>query len=254
MEYSIAIPSYKRSKICNNLTLKCLNEAGIDKSKINVFVIEEEYEEYLNTLNPEWYNKLVIGKKGIIPQREFIENYYPAGDKIIQIDDDFKLIDLTMSEYKSLDEFFKDAFVECEKEGSFIWSVYPVFNPYFRENRKRTTTGLTYICGGLMGIINRPNDEDLKIQISRDTGNKEDFERSILYWLKDKKLLRYNKISFRTKCYGTDGGGLGTLKQRLEEMKIKSILLNEKYPDITKIKIRKKTGLYEVVLKEVKKK
>ena len=37
-------------------------------------------------------------------------------------------IDLSLTEYKSLDEFLNDAFITCEKENAFIWSVYPACN------------------------------------------------------------------------------------------------------------------------------
>jgi hypothetical protein len=246
MNYSIAIPSYKRSKTCNDKTLKLLNELGIDKSVINVFVVEEELEEYKNTLNPDYYNEIVVGKKGIVPQREFIEEYYPLNAKILMIDDDIIKLDLTLTDYKTADEFIRDAFITCEESGAFIWGIYPVWNEYFRKTRTAITTKLTYIMAGWCGIINRRL-EETKLVLTRE-GNKEDFERSILYYLKDGKVIRFNKVGVRTKCYACDGSGLGTLKQRLEPMKNGSIVLNEKYPDLTKIKIRK-NGLYEVVFK-----
>jgi len=246
MEYFIAIPSYKRARVCNNKTLKMLNTLGINYERINVFVIEEELEEYSKSLNPLWYNKLVIGEKGLVNQREFIENYYPINSHIISIDDDVTELDLTMTEFKSADEFFKYAFQECINNKSFIWGLYPVFNPFFRKSKQFMTTQLNFIIGAFYGIINRRT-EDLKLQLTRE-GNKEDVERTILYYLKDKITLRFNKIGFKTKIYGSDGGGLGTFKNRIEIMKQDAILINQTYPELTKIKIRK-NGLYEIVFK-----
>jgi hypothetical protein len=246
MNYCIAIPSYKRSIICNSKTLKTLNELGIDKSKINVFVVEDEYEEYKNNLDSSLYNEIVKGKKGLVEQREFIESHYSEGTHLIMMDDDLTEIDLSLTNYNSASEFFSDAFDECMKQGAFIWGIYPVYNKFFRETKEALSTDLKYIIGCLYGIIVR-NIPELKLNISRE-GNKEDVERSILYWLKDGKVLRYNRIAPNTKYYGTDGGGLGKLKDRLEPMERISKKINEKYPDITKIKIRK-NGLYEIVLK-----
>ena len=250
MNYFIAIPSYKRSAICNNKTLSTLHNLGIDKSLINVFVTEEDYEQYKLELNPNWYNELIVGVKGLVQQREFISNYYPVGSCIVSIDDDVESLDLSLTEYKTAHEFFQKAFELCIKEGAYIFGIYPVYNPFFREKRIPITYNLNYIIGAFYGYINRL-DDDLKLTLTTECGNKEDVERSILYWLKDGKVVRFNQIGFKTKYYGTDGGGLGTFKNRLEKMKSYSIAINEKYPDITKIKVRK-NGLYEIVFKKMK--
>lgn len=242
MSYFIVIPSYDRAKQLQNKTLTCLHNAGIKKELINVFVVEEEYQEYLDTLNPEYYNNIIVGKFGLVQQREFIAHYYPVNTKIVSLDDDVECVDLSLTEYNCLDEFFEDAFKQCESKGAYIWSVYPVHNPFFRQSKQDVTECLTYCIGAFYGFINR-NDDDLKLTLTRE-GNKEDVERSILYWLKDGIMLRFNKIGFKTKYYGT--GGLGGLPERLGKMKSYSILINEKYPELTKIKIRK-NGLYEIV-------
>jgi hypothetical protein len=243
--YVIAIPSYKRANTCNNKTLKCLNTNGIDKNLINVFVIQEEYEEYVAILNPDYYNKIIIGEKGLIQQREFIQYFYSENTKIVSLDDDIEVIDLSLTDYLSLDEFFIDAFIKCEDSNTYLWSVYPVFNEFFRKSKKECLEGLSFCIGAFYGYINR-YDEDLKISLTRE-GNKEDVERSILYWLKDSKTLRFNKIGFKTKYYGV--GGLGGLKDRLEINKLDAIAINDNYPTFTRIKIRK-NGLYEIVFKD----
>lgn len=247
MDYIITIPSYKRALQLQKKTLTCLNEMNIPKMLINIFVVEEEYDEYLTLLDKSLYNNLIIGEKGLVNQREFIQQYYPIGTHIISLDDDIECIDLSLTEYTDLDSFFKDAFKKCIEKNIFLWSVYPVYNIFFRKDRKPITEGLNYCIGALYGFINR-YEQDLIITLTRE-GNKEDVERSILYFLKDGKTLRFNKIGFKTKYYGI--GGLGGLKERLEKMKTYSILINEKYNNLTKIKIRK-NGLYEITFKEQK--
>jgi hypothetical protein len=244
MNYYIAIPSYKRASICNSKTLLMLHNLGISKDKINIFVIEEDYENYSNILNTNYYNKIIIGYEGLVQQREFIENYYEDGTHLIMIDDDLAEIDLSMTNYECVDDFFKYAFSECVAKNAFIWGIYPVYNKFFRNDRQILTTNLTYIVGCLYGIIVRKLPE-LKLVISRE-GNKEDVERSILYWLKDGILLRFNKVAVKTKYYGSDGGGLGRMKDRLKIMEETTKKINEKYPSLTKIKIRK-NGLYEII-------
>jgi hypothetical protein len=250
MNYSIAIPSYKRAVQLQNKTLTCLNNNNIPKELINIFVIEEEYEEYLEKLNKNYYNKIIIGKLGLVPQKEFIQEYYPIGTRLIFLDDDVENVDLSLTEYKSLNEFFEDAFTTCEEVGIYLWSVYPVENKFFREKRPSKTIGLNFCIGAFYGIINR-RDDDLNLELTRTSGNKEDVERSILYYLKDGKTLRYNRIGFKTKYYGV--GGLGGLAERRDMMKADAILINKKYPAITRVKIRK-NGLYEIVFVNKKEK
>jgi hypothetical protein len=245
--YKICIPSYKRSTICNNKTLKTLHELGISKNNIFVFVVAEELDQYKIDLNPDWYEELIVGEKGLVAQRQFITDYFPAWTYIISLDDDIEGLDLSLTDFTSADDFFNYAFAKCEEQDAFLWSVYPVFNPWFRKERKHMTTNLSFCIGAFYGYINRPFDETLMTPLSP-SGNKEDVERSIRYYLKDGKVVRFNRVGFKTKYYGTDGGGLGTFKDRLELMKQNAIKLNEAFPDLTRIKIRK-NGMYEIVLK-----
>jgi hypothetical protein len=243
--YKIVIPSYRREKICNEQTLTTLNKMGIDKNMIYVFVTKDEYELYKNTLNPDYYGHLIIGLNGLVNQREFINTYFSEGSHLLSLDDDIKLIDLQYTKYKSLNQFILDAFNICVKNNCYIWSVNPVYNPYWRKAKlEMKKTKLNFCIGAFYGYINRYDSLlQLKICVS---GNKEDVERSILYYLKDGITLRFNRVGFVTKYFANDGGGLGTFKNRVEEHKLKSIKINEIYPDITKIKIRK-NGLYEIV-------
>ena len=87
MSYIICIPSYKRANFCNEKTLATLHKHKIPSKKIYVYVAnKEDYDIYKNTLNPELYNKLVIGKKGLVPQRQFIMEQWSENQKIVFFD------------------------------------------------------------------------------------------------------------------------------------------------------------------------
>jgi hypothetical protein len=252
MTYIIAIPSYKRSSIVQQKTLTTLKNLGIPKEVINIFVTEEEYTDYQDKCNPDFYGNIIVGAKGLVQQRQFINNFFPPETKIISLDDDIESLDLSMTNYASADEFFKTAFEICMEQGAYIWGLYPVFNPFFRKSKEPITTHLNFIIGAFFGYINRPTHSDLDLDIATQ-GNKEDVERTIKYWKKDGVVIRFNQIGFKTKYYGNDGGGLGKFNDRLEMMKQNAIAINAAYPDITKIKIRK-TGMYEIVFKATKSK
>ena len=72
---------------------------------------------------------------------------------------------------------------------------------------------------------------------------KEDIEQSILFYLKDKGVLRFNNITFRT-VYNAPGG-LGT--DRYQMNKKAQEYLCKKYPKIAKPKFRK-DGTPEITL------
>jgi hypothetical protein len=251
-DYIIAIPSYKRGDVCRDKTLNMLKTNKIPANKIYVYVAnKEEYEEYKNVLDKSTYNKLVIGIKGLVPQRKFIMSEWGERKNIVFFDDDVAKIDLTLSSMfrgKSLDYFLKTAFSECKKQGSYIWGVYPVFNPFFRKARSEMSTCLNYIVGAFYGIINRLSNKKLVLSLTKENGQKEDVERSILYFKEDGIVVRFNRVGFVTKYYGKEGG-LGTFEERLKPMKKASELLKKKYPDYGTI-LTRKTGMTEFRLKK----
>ena len=241
-DYIICIPSYKRAQVCNERTLKTLHENKIDPKRIYVYVADkEDYKLYEEALDKKNYNKLVIGKKGLVPQRQFIMNQWPNGKHIVFFDDDIEKIDLSLSpEFKkhNLDYFIKYAFTECVKHKSYIWGVYAVLN---------------YIVGAFYGIINRPpstkEGKAIQLTITKENGQKEDVERTLKYFLHDGIVLRFNKVGFITKYYGKEGG-LGRFEDRIKPMMEASKRLKKQYGEYGDIKVRG-NGMAEFVLKKI---
>ena len=236
LAFHIVIPSYKRSQKLKNETLNTLNRFGVEKSIINIFVVEEEYDQYKN-INPE-YN-IIIGEKGLVNQRRFIENYFQEGDLLLFLDDDITDFDLLG---KNFNDFIMEGFRECIKHNSYIFSIYPVWNKYFREKQKYMTTCLNFCVGACYGIINRRN----LIILTND--QKEDVERSIKYFIYDGIVIRFNQIGFKTKYYSV--GGMGSLKNRMNDSVNQVEKLCEVYPSYGKRKIRK-NGIHEFVLNKI---
>jgi cellulose synthase/poly-beta-1,6-N-acetylglucosamine synthase-like glycosyltransferase len=252
-DYVVCIPSYKRAEVCRDKTLATLKKMNIPSSKIYVYVAnKEEHEEYEKILDKKTFNKLVVGIKGLVPQRQFIMEQWGEGKHIVFFDDDVQSIDLTMSSRfkgKSLDHFFKEAFKECKTHKSFIWGVYPVFNPFFRKSRAELSTCLNYIVGAFYGIINRPTLKSIQLTITKENGQKEDVERTIKYFVEDGIVLRFNRIGFVTKYYGKSGG-LGTFEDRLKPMLEASQKLLKQYGEYGSIST-KKHGMTEFRLRKI---
>lgn len=251
MNYIVAIPSYNRSDIISKKTLSMLKDGGVNKEKIFIFVANnEEYKKYLHALQTytDLYNKIIVGKLGITHQRNFIKKYFKENQRIVSIDDDieglYKLTNSTLARIQHVDTFFKEAFERLNREGLYIWGIYPVRNPYFMQNT--VTTGLKFIIGGLYGFINRKLTD---LNPSSESEGKEDYEQSILYYKKDGGVLRYNNVTIKTKFLAK--GGLGELDKRFEINKKSANYLEKTYPDLVSI-FHRKNGMTEIKLRNVK--
>jgi len=253
MSYEIAIVSLGRPEKLMKQTINMLKTEGIDLKKVKVFIVEEEREAYTSLLE-EYDNppiEFVNGLLGVVQQREYAESYYPPDTNIVFLDDDIEKVDLQFeADNLTLDDFFIKAFTECRENRCYIWSVYPTYNPFFRQKIKYPVSKhLTFMVGAFYGIINRPDAPDLKLTLTRESGEKDDVERSLKYFVKDKIVMRYNSIGFKTRYFGTDGGGLGKRKDRMEYARINSIKLSvsyEKYGRLT----NRKDGYTEFKLKK----
>jgi len=252
-EYIICIPSYKRANVCNEKTLHTLKHNNINPKNIYVYVADkEEYDIYQEILDKNNYNKLIIGEKGVVQQRQFIMNQWANNKCIVYLDDDIESIDLSLSsQFKkhNLDYFLKYAFNKCRECNSYIWGVYAVYNPFFRQNRKEMTTELNFIVGAFYGIINRPNLNSIRLTITKQNGQKEDVERTLKYFLHDGIVIRFNKIGFITKYFGKEGG-MGRFEERIKPNLESSKKLKKRYSEYGNIKFRG-NGMSEFVLKKI---
>ena len=99
IEYQIAIPSYQRYEMLKNKTLNTLKKHNINSNLITIFVAnQKQFDEYSKGIPKSMYNKLIIGKKGLKNQRNFINSYYPENTYLIQMDDDIDDIEMSDDE------------------------------------------------------------------------------------------------------------------------------------------------------------
>ncbi len=250
--YEIAIPSYKRAETLRDKTLTVLKGYRIPISKITVFVADKEQEKlYKETLTPGSYGKIVVGIKGMGAIRNFITEYYPIGTPIVNIDDDIKgFLEYDESKprkekpLRSLLAVIKQGFKECEKAGARLWGVYPVANGYFMK--PKVSTDIRYIIGSFWGCIN-PGIKVCKITLD----DKEDYQRSILYYKADNAVVRLNMVAPISSYYKEPGGMQEErTKQRVESS---ARWLVKEYPEFAVLNPSKKSGYMEVRLKDMRK-
>jgi hypothetical protein len=212
----VAIPSYNRSKTIASKTLAFLASVSYPADKITIFVAnEEEAFLYHREVPRALYGKLVVGVKGLMEQRNFITLYYPEDVIYIGMDDDVKKID----SQKSFIELTEDAVKRLETRKGGLWGVFP--NDDKRRYSDDTTTHLTFIIGSFFVCRNH---RDILITYAE----KDDYERSILYFLKYGEVYRYRGAGVST-TYQKGEGGLQE-EGRVARMEQGVLNLVEKYP------------------------
>jgi hypothetical protein len=225
----IAIPSYQRPKQLRDKTLTYLKSQNIDKNLIHVFVVEEEKEIYEKTLDPNTYGRLLVGRKGLAEQRNFIMNYFPLGQQILYLDDDIKGV--KMIHPMPLMDLANKMFQLCKQEKASLWGIYPTNNLFYCKDR--ITVGKLYIVGCLYGEVNNQ-------RYIPDVSACEDRWRSLNSFTLDLKVLRYEAACPDTTYYCK--GGL--TEYRLTKQKEDTVAVCECFPNLCYLQ-EKKHGLYE---------
>ena len=248
MSFVIAIPSYKRAKTLRDKTLALLKRKGVPASIIFIFVATtEEKEEYDSVLCPADYNTLIVGVPGMGNIRNFITSYFPLGQKIMNIDDDIsdfkELVDGKLEETDMM-KAFQDGFTECENKKLRLFGFYPVANAFFMKRKIRHD--LRYIVGAVWGIIN-PGLDVLTITLD----DKEDYERSILMYVADNGVVRFEYYCPITKYY-KEPGGMQNGGRTTERIDRSARNLVERFPRLASLNLGKKSGKTEVRLKAKK--
>jgi hypothetical protein len=260
-DYVIAIPSYHRENTLKKKTMRVLQDYKIDPKKIIIFVADKDQEQiYRNALDKSSYNKLVVGRPGIKNIRNFMPKYFPEGQHILYMDDDINHIYDTINHgdprdktdnkqipLVNLKKLIDNGFNLARKNEIHNWGVYPANNPFFMTAKQKCGnshigTKLCYIIGFMTGVINNKNAE------IRTIDDKEDYERSIKYYLKDNGLIRFNNITCATRCYKEPGGmQVERTKQRIHDS---AVYLTEQYRNLCSLNTSKKSGYTEIRLRD----
>lgn len=231
----IAIPSYQRAHILLSHTLGYLADQEYPAEKITIFVAsEKECEDYKKVLPVGSYGALVVGRLGLLNQLRFISEYYPEGELVLKMDDDVKGMKILMANQTFLDLIRWGCWLILTKGGGLFGVLQ---NDDLRRFSEDLTTHLTHIIGC---FYLHKNDRDCVPIVEE----KDDYERSILFFKKYGKVYRWNGAGLTTKYMGMPGG----LQQegRKERMKDSVEYLLKKYPDYCRY--REKKGTDDLIL------
>lgn len=240
-----AVPTYRRAETLAQKTLPMLERFGVLDQTIIFLSDPEEGDEYAAACGGV---RLVAGRLGVGPNRNLIHHFYPEGERVLSVDDDLTGV-LARRNEKLLEHLDADEFAEIVEAGfdaaaGGLWGVHPVPNAYFQ--RPKISRDLRYIAAGLYGFTSRRGDHSLDVTLE----DKEDFERSILYYLADGYVTRLNWISIRTAGYHGAGGMQVT--RTPERVDASARDLAARYPHLCKLNLSKKSGWAEVRLRDAR--
>ena len=246
-DYVIAIPSYKREDTLREKTLKMLHKNGIPQEKIYIFTAnEEETKKYIATIGGK-YN-FVTGILTLCKQRRFIQEYFEEGQFIMHFDDDVSALEIKsekgLEEYTMLEELMSKGVAIMKKNNTKIFSIYPVRNAFFMK--ENVSTDLKLMVGTAYGIINDKS-PDLIIQLDE----KEDYERTALYYKKFGKVIRLNNITLNTTFYKGKGGMVESRTIEKQQEAVSELL--DRFPGYFAINNNRKSGYPEIRVKKQKK-
>lgn len=246
-----AIPSYQRPVKVKEATISTLENLGVAKENIYVFVANEQEEALYRESLGEGYN-IVVGVLGIGPQRVFINSWFPEGTRIVSIDDDIKDL-MVKKENKSfpfkgdlpllVDRFFN----MCDEEGIRAWGVNPATNGFYMNHE--AVVGLRQSLGEFYGEYSQMP------ETQSDLLHTEDVEKFVKHYITHGGMMRVNDIGVKQK-YQSEGGVVsqtGGEKERVSVYHETVEILIDRYPDLVK-RTKKETdyGRIRIVPKTVK--
>jgi hypothetical protein len=250
-DVQFAVPTYRRAATLATKTLPELARLGVAAEQVTVFLSDpEERGDYLDALALArvpggWTIRFAAGALGVGANRNLIHHHWPEGQRVVSIDDDVKQVLIKRNdqliepiEPYEFEESVAHAF-ECAGVG--LWGVHPVPNAYFQ--RFKVSQDLRYIAAGLYGFTTRA-DPALDVDLE----DKEDFERSIRWYLADGAVTRLNWIGLKTAGYHGAGGMQVTRTPERVDWSAREIV--RRWPDLASLNLKKTSGWAEVRLRD----
>lgn len=204
-EYQIPIPSYNRIGLLQKATLPMLDKYGCDPKRITIFVAnDEQYKIYREALGTKY--EIVVAELGLLEVKRFYHNYYDAGTRLFNVQDDIhnirqkqgnKLIDYE----GTIDELVELGFTTAEKFGAEMWGINPTGNAMFMKDH--ITIGLRFIYGAIYGDY-AGNPSVVNEHIMELTSG-EDWENTISSFLRTGSLARIEWIAPVSKLFAKGG-------------------------------------------------
>jgi hypothetical protein len=249
IDYNIAIRSKGRYNTINDKTLKLLNKWDIDSKRIYIFCPVNEINLYQQ--NCPGIN-IVDGGTSIVDCNNRIIDYFDEGSYIIQMDDDVHyLLELGTDHNRikvnnklrpkgfvdlDLNKLIIDGYNLMIDKSVCIWGTYPVANSFYMKNLQSPTFDLKFLIGRIFGFLNHKS-------IRTKSKSRDDYEKSLLYYIKYGSVIRFNHITVYADTYVGMGGLAEERTSKLMSEDVDEMI--NKYP--TYIAEKKHKGKYREI-------
>lgn len=163
MDYKIAVRSYKRSKTILKKTLgELYKQADLDlKNQLYIAVTEEDLPDYEDSLRGYPFKQFIIADPGGFQATNSILDHFPAGERIIFMDDDISGI----KEYKDIQDSSSRA--DAHNLGRYFDYAFRKFgdvpfgfdftpNLMFKQGKPFAEMKMRKIGGAWWGAVNDP--------------------------------------------------------------------------------------------------
>eukprot|EP00927_Polykrikos_kofoidii_P040396 TRINITY_DN34540_c0_g2_i1.p1 TRINITY_DN34540_c0_g2~~TRINITY_DN34540_c0_g2_i1.p1 ORF type:complete len:1202 (+),score=176.10 TRINITY_DN34540_c0_g2_i1:1-3606(+) len=220
----VCIRTYGRSGLpeggvmgIRRLTLRVLEAAGLGwaswRQRVHIFVSHEDPDftsgRYKAALGPTWAPRMIVGLRGADLQVRFMEACFCRGQHVIVCDDNLlriqrfdaggdKLVlqDLRQKDPCELAMLFDQAGVEMAAHGAHLWGISQTHNPiYMSTYTSPLSSSLALIFGACFGFICL-HEKELYTAYGQ---VKDDVERTLRYWHRDRVVLRFMKYAISKK-------------------------------------------------------
>lgn len=247
-DYVVCIPTYGRARSLGKHTLNTLITGMVEKDKIHLYCVEDEVSQYRD-LYGDLVAEVHSGPVGLTEQRWHIQNEWPEGKFIWMMDDDVqKFVHKGIQKLHTVanvDAMIAECFEKMWFVNGQIVGLYPVPNNMFMKDT--VTTTLRLLVGSAYGMINT-HDPYFHLHMG---DQKEDHERSILYWERYGSTPRVNFLSAITRYYKEPGGLQLTRTEELVQANVDKLL--DRWPGyLAPAKPHKGTNMPEVRFKRIK--
>lgn len=205
---AVVIPSYARATTIAQDSVATLIDGGIPPEAITVFAgcPDGQVENTLRAYRSALPKALTVRgcQVGLDNANNAITDAFPAGTRIVRVDDDLRAIkrltpDGKLEVVTDLVGFFSQAFRFAAAEYVTLWGLAPTANSMFMKPRWRT--GLAFALGQVVGIVNVPT-------IRGTLRAKDDYERTLQHYTHAGAVGRIDDHVAITKAMRTYKGGL----------------------------------------------
>jgi len=205
--YTICIPTYNRVDIFRKKTYaKIIQKYNLYDRVMLLLQTDADEEAYTKAFPKLGFMRT---PPGLLQTVNYVAEWFPKGYRMIMMHDDITRLLRVDSQYKRHtitdgDRFFKSVFAKMKEQGCHLGGVYPCNYPLTMAKQPEYTTDLRFIHDPLTFLRN------LQLQLQLQLQWKSDFERTIVYYKHDKKVLRMNHYTICT-AYNpkSDAGGIG---------------------------------------------